>query len=125
MATQTPNRIRLYSPGAIASFALLAGLGVAMLLLGLNVYRRGGKLLGAGMAVLAALAVVREASLLWLGMGGITTPRLWMAAPFAIGVMRLEAPLYQQALTRGAKPASWWPPTLLSLSLLALLVLGM
>lgn len=109
---------RLYSPGVLVGYSLLAPLTVALLLLGINVYRLGRKSTGLLLVGLSGLATVALFAQTALGDGIPWGPGSAMLS--ALVVLKLDGAVYFQAVRKGAKPAKWWPPLLCLVALTVL-----
>jgi hypothetical protein len=107
-----PERLRgrrFYSPGWIAAYSLLCA-PIGLSLYGINVARRGQRVLGG----------------IWIALAGIAVLALVVAASkrerrmetFLVGVVlaivlfRVEQRPYERALAQGGIRAAWWPPWL-------------
>jgi hypothetical protein len=99
---------RFYKPGVIAVFCLL-GVPVGTLLYGLNIARRGDRLLGYGLAVVSGLILLFAP---FSNGPDLSRVAFYAGIFFAIGIFNLETGPYQLALSRGGQPARWWPPLL-------------
>ena len=104
----------LYSPGAVAAYSLLGGLPLGCVLYGLNVARRGSRIMGTALSLLGAASYLFM--LVATALGGESLAIYSFLGIFgAIGFYKLESGSFRQALNRGAVKASWWPPLLLAL----------
>lgn len=100
---------RFYSAGVIGGYCVLS-LPVGLYLYGLNVARRGSRVMGyaltgaSGLAFLAMLAAtVTGTRASGFGLFGIFT---------GLTLLNMEHRPYRRSLARGGTPAKWWPPLL-------------
>jgi hypothetical protein len=106
---------KLYSPGTITAYTILANLPVGLILYGMNIWNRGfrtyGKLiLGSGILsgiVLAAIILYAQ------------PPRslILINVMCGISIYKFETGSYQKAIAAGAQKAKWWPPLLILLAI--------
>ena len=106
--------IRLYSPGAIAAYTLLGGFPTGCALYGLNSARRGSRVFGVVLYVVAAASCI----LMIVGATlGADVRAYGLFGVFgAIGLYTLESGPFDRAMRIGAIRAKWWPPALLLLT---------
>jgi hypothetical protein len=116
---------RLYSPGTIVAYFLLANFSLALALMGLNVRARGRQVLGGLVILAAALAaltllvptqVVRQPSL------GTRGRDLLGEVLCAFILYHLEKRPYLTALAQGACRARWWPPAVWLFAFIAIVL---
>ena len=101
--------MRFYRPGVIAVYCALS-LPVGLCLYGLNVARRGSRVIGytiLGTSLVALVGIVLVGIL-----GGRVSRIGLLSIILAIGLQKMEVGPYQQALSRGGRTARWWPPLL-------------
>ena len=104
-----------YRPEVIATYCVFS-LPVGLCLYGLNVARRGGRLVGYAMAGLSAALLVGIPFSSVLDSSGLS-----LALPgvfVGIGLLNLEDRPYREALSRGGLTARWWPPLLWAVGLI-------
>jgi hypothetical protein len=113
--TATPQELqgrRFYPPGVIATYCILS-LPVGLCLYGLNIARRGGRVMGYGMA---GISVITFGGTFAAGAMGATVSMVSIVSTLpifvAIGLLNMEDPPYRAALSRGGVKARWWPPLL-------------
>ena len=100
-----------YRPGVVATYCVLS-LPVGLCLYGLNVARRGGRVMG------YVLAVVAGVTFLWMlaaaAMGAVGMSGLFglLGVAAGLGLLKTEGGPYRAALARGGVTARWWPPLL-------------
>ena len=100
---------RFYRPGVIATYCVLS-LPVGLYLYGINVGRRGGRVMG---YVLASTSGVTFLGMLAAGAVGARVSGFGILGIFAaIGLLNMEGRPYRLALSHGGVPARWWPPLL-------------
>jgi hypothetical protein len=110
----------LYSPSALAGYALLSP-GIAMILYGMNLYRRDEQLKGKCFIVLSCIfvflnVVVKQSR----------QPLFLFSTLIALSLYQIEKPHFDRAIRDGFHKARWWPPLIGTLVLLAITVaLGM
>jgi hypothetical protein len=114
---------KLYSPGVIAGYTALANLPMGCILYGLNLRQRGQRRLSLIMLWFGAISLVL---LIFMSFKGAVPPFAFVVGIVAaINVYKLEKRPFERALQRGAIRARWWPPALLLVAALGLLVLAM
>jgi hypothetical protein len=114
--------VRLYRPGVIAAYMILSGMAIGLLLYALNLLRRGQRWLGVLTLVLCGVLFIVIAAV--FTMGGRILGLGLLGVLVAILVYQLERRPFDLALERGATPAKWWPPILLVLGFLLVLVVA-
>ena len=98
-----------YRPGVIATYCVLS-LPVGLYLYGVNVARRGGRVMG---YVLSGLSGATFLGMLVAGALGARVSGLGILGIFAgIGLLNMEGRPYRLALSRGGVTSRWWPPLL-------------
>jgi len=110
--------VKLHHPGALAGYCLL-NLPFGLALYGVNVSRRGGKvmgtvfvILGTGLFGLMILAAAMGTRVSGIGILGIFV---------GLGIFGMEYRPYTRAIRDGAGRARWWPPLLVILGAILLL----
>jgi hypothetical protein len=113
--------VKLYSPGVLAAYFILGNVPIGTALYGLNVARRGDRLIGYVLLGASLLTLV----LLCLAALAGRNLRGWglLALVMGLGVWRVERGPYRRALQSGAGRARWWPPLIAVFGLLGALVL--
>jgi hypothetical protein len=102
--------LRLYSPLALALYAWLANLPIAVALLGINLRRRGRLMVGNTAIGLSVVAFLLFAGSLILSS---RPPDIRLFGFFGgLLIYGLERPAFAAARSRGAAKARWWPPLL-------------
>jgi len=110
---------RLYSPGVIAAYTVLANLPTGCILYGLNLRARGERRFGLTVLLVGVLLACAEISLTAFGPAPSRVALIGIAS--AICLYRIESGPYEKALKMGALRARWWPPALVLLAVLACL----
>ena len=109
-----------YRPGVVATYCVLS-LPVGLYLYGLNVARRGGRVMGYAMAGVSGAVLV---GMLVAGAIGARVPGVGILGILVgIGLLNMEDRPYRVALSRGGLTARWWPPLLYVLGSGLLLVM--
>lgn len=101
---------RLYSPGILAGYTILASFSLGFLLYGLNLRRRGLRIYGSAAILFAVLAALPRLS--GASNHGPAGMQLALSLMCGLGIYKQEIGPYQAALSAGAIPAPWWPPAL-------------
>ena len=111
---------RLYPPGVVAAYMILASFSVGYVLYGLNLRARGR--LAYGRATIVFGIVSGTALIVRALTDRLPNPGLMLLFNFVngIGVYKVETGAYQQALRAGAIRARWWPPFLIVLLVVAM-----
>jgi hypothetical protein len=117
---QSLQRRYLYSPDTIAAYCVLS-FPVGLYLYGLNVARRGGRIMGYFLAGLSAIVFLGTLTADALGIRGSTFGVIGIFV--GIGLYKMECSSYRLELSRGAAKASWWPPLLWILGLIVAVVI--
>ena len=104
---------KVFSPGAVAGYALVGGLPLGLLLYGLNVSRRGAHAMGRLLCVTAGISYL----MLVAGAAVGADIRLYgfLGIFGAIGLYKFESDAFRKDEKAGAVKARWWPPALLAL----------
>jgi hypothetical protein len=114
-----PSAPRLYSPGTIAAYTIIANIPVGLILYGLNLRVRAQRGLGNLMLVFAGLLSIATIA---LSMNAL--PTFYAALPGILAGLYLygmeKSPFYR-AIQEGAVRARWWPPALWVLAVMILL----
>jgi hypothetical protein len=114
------QRCYLYSPDTIVAYCVLI-LPVGLYLYGLNVARRGSRIMGYFMVGLSAIALLGMLTGFALGIRVSTFGAIGIFV--GIGLYKMECSRYRLELSRGAVNARWWPPLLWVLGLIVALVI--
>ena len=116
-ATGGTASYRLYSPAALALYAWLANLPMAIALLGINLRRRGRLLLGTVAIGVSVLSFLLYAAAFVISPG--RPPDIRLFGYFGgLLIYGLERPAFVAAVARGAVKARWWPPLLILLGVM-------
>jgi hypothetical protein len=110
----TPQELqgrRFYSPEVIAAYCILLSLPVGLYLYGLNIARRGDRVMGYSMAGISVITFVGGMFAVD-AMGATMSPYRFLGIFVAIGLLNMEDAPYRAALLRGGTRARWWPPLL-------------
>jgi len=113
---------RLYRPGVLAAYCIIANLPFGIFLYGLNVYRRGHFWMGRIILAVSAVAIIAMSIAVASGAKVYCIPSLLLNIVVGVGLMKAERGSYQKAILNGATPARWWPP-LLFLAAISLAIL--
>ncbi|MEZ4651015.1 MAG: hypothetical protein R3E97_19960 [Candidatus Eisenbacteria bacterium] len=122
-AAQMPMSLdgrRFYHPGIIATYSVLS-LPVGMYLYGLNVARRGSRVMGRTMTIVAGLVLLGMFVNAAAGGPPLRTGALGIFV--GIAMIRLESSTYRYAVAHGGTRARWWPPLLWVIGIGVLLAL--
>jgi hypothetical protein len=113
--------VRIHRPGAIAIYLVLGG-AIGLFLYGQNLGRRGHtmkSLFFRGGAIILLL-MVSTAAAAEQRIGGLGIPLLLLA----IWIYKKEDDAYPRDIARGALPAMWWPPLLVWISVVILVLVA-
>ena len=104
---------RLYSPAAIAGFALVINLPVGYILHGLNLRARGRERLGVSWVLFGAalFAFIFSMPPRFAAPGYLVSG---MGTFGAISLFQLESRPFSLAMAQGASRARWWPPAIIA-----------
>jgi hypothetical protein len=114
---------RLYQPGLLFVYFVLGGLPLGCFAYGLNLTRRGQRVMGTALWVVASAAFT---ALVIGAAAGTAVPSMGILSVLVgIGVLQLETKPYKRAVAQGAVPAKWWPPMVGALGIILLVVVLM
>ena len=101
---------RLYHPGHIAAYCIIANLPTGCILYGLNLRRRGERIAGSITLIVGTILAIGLVGLTIID----TVPYLIRLISIlgAIGLYGIEKRPYANAIALGAVRARWWPPAL-------------
>ena len=100
--------VRLYSPATVGAYSVFGGLPMGCLLYGINSARRGARIMGTIMYLLAGASCIFMTFAAALG-GSISIYGL-LGILGGIGFYNLESEPFRAAVLKGATRARWWPP---------------
>jgi hypothetical protein len=107
---------KFYGPAVIAGYAIVLGFGAGVCLYGVNVLRRGNRLLGGALAVAGAglylVKLLSRVSSVYVGAEKATLGGLGI-----LGLYHLSTVGYAQLQANGARPARWWLPALVAIAI--------
>ncbi len=107
---EVSSRKALYSPGVLAAYCIFTNLFVAIILYGINIFRRG--YLGRGRVLIAWSGLLLVASVFVPILNQLSTVRsgFLLNILVALSLYRVEKPHFQRAIRNGSKQARWWLP---------------
>ncbi len=111
----------LYSPTTIFIYSVVGVLGTGVVLYGLNLFRRGQKVVGVIFCTIGALAFLGVCMLVVLGVRGSSSSAL-LVLVLAATLFNLEKGPYERAIKNGYGRAKWWPPLVFAVVAIALVV---
>ena len=112
MSQQRIQVKRFYKPGVLAAYCILANIPLAIFLYGINVHRRGDERSGNIIKIFAAFAIVAMTIALPVGSKLSGLRMMLPGIVIGMGIMQIERPKYERAISQGAMPEKWWPPLL-------------
>ncbi|MFH1700005.1 MAG: hypothetical protein ABIE07_05395 [Candidatus Zixiibacteriota bacterium] len=107
--------VRLYNPMVILTYYVLGGLPLGSLLYGINLSRRGNRVMGNILTILFGLTYILILILIAKRINVITLRLLSIF--IGINVMKIEWNPYKEAIDKGAIPAKWWHPLLVAFAI--------
>jgi hypothetical protein len=110
------NGKKLYAPGVIVAYTILANVPVGLVLYGINIINRGFKTYGKIVLWSGILSGIILAVIIVNG----NPPRMLMPIGLMCGITiyKYESGPYKKAIASGARKAKWWPPLLILLIIL-------
>ena len=117
---------RLYPPGWLAAYTILANVPLGLICYGSNIMARGHRLygkimIGSGLLTGICLLVL----ILSPPFQGESRSLFLIGLICGMSIYKLEEGPYQKAITAGALRARWWPPLLFAIGIMAALYLYM
>jgi hypothetical protein len=105
------NRKKLYSPGIIVAYTILANLPIGLVLYGINIINRGFRTYGKIILWSGIICGIVLAAIILHG----DPPRILMLINVMCGITiyKYESGPYKKAIAAGALKARWWPPLLI------------
>jgi hypothetical protein len=115
--------VRLYPPGLIAAYTVLFNLPLGLILYGLNIMARGRRSYG---KIVVGSGVLTGIYLLLLMFRPRIPERSRMLFVIsllcALSIFKLESGAYERAVATGASRAKWWPPLLIVVGIVAVIL---
>ena len=105
------NEKKLYHPGVIVAYTILANAPLGLILYGINIINRGYKTYGKIILWSGIICGIALAAIIIYGLPS--------RGIFLIGIMcgitiyKFEVGPYKRAIASGAQKARWWPPLLI------------
>jgi hypothetical protein len=107
---------KLYPPGIIVAYTILANVPAGLVLYGINIINRGFRTYGKIILWSGIISGIVLAAIILYG----HPPQMLMLISIMCGITiyKFESGPYRKAIASGAQKAKWWPPLLILVAII-------
>jgi hypothetical protein len=114
------NAKKLYPPGIIVAYTILANVPIGLILYGINIINRGFRTYGKIVLWSGIICGIVLSAMILFG----NPPRglILIGVMCGITIYKCESGPYRKAIAAGAQKAKWWPPLLILMAMVMALL---